>query len=285
MSAEERACDLCGGRSVAPLYEVDGYPIVRCRGCGLVFVGSAPRPEDLIALYDEGYWEDAAAVGYGGYLAAETRKRRHYRGLLERIEAIAAPGTMLEVGCAYGYFLDEARRRGWRVRGLEPSPHAAAQARERFGLEVLSGPLAELPVEPGSCDAIALWDVIEHLPDPRETLERVHAWLREDGVLALSTGDFGSLAARLHGRDWSLMTPPWHQHYFSRGTMRRLLAATGFGLVSLGGEGLVAVDPASPRPRVPRPLARLLRHRLTVAVARRLGAGTIMFVFARKLGS
>lgn len=281
----ERACDLCGGGSVVRLHEVDGFPIVRCRGCGLVFVGSPPRADELIALYDEGYWEDAGAVGYGGYLAAEVRKRRHYRGLLERIEGIVSPGAMLEVGCAYGYFLDEARRRGWRVRGIEPSPHAAAHARERLGLDVSPGPLAALPAEPGSCDAIALWDVIEHLPDPRETLERAHEWLRPGGVLALSTGDIGSLAARLHGADWSLLTPPWHQHYFSRRTMRRLLAATGFGLVELGGDGLVAVDPGSSRPRIPRPFARLLQHRFAMAAGRRLGAGTIMFAFARKLGS
>src|SRR5438045_3277427 len=83
-----------------------------------------------------------------------------------------------------------------------------------FGLEFSEQPFTELPAEPGSLDAVVLWDVIEHLPNPRETLEAAGAWLRPGGVVAISTGDVDSLSARLHGRDWSLMTPPWHQFYF-----------------------------------------------------------------------
>ena len=74
-----------------------------------------------------------------------------------------------------------------------------------------------------------MWDVIEHLPDPRRTVEAAWERLRPGGLLALSTGDVGSMAARLHGRDWSLMTPPWHQFYFSRKTMR---AAAQIGRLS-----------------------------------------------------
>jgi hypothetical protein len=120
------------------------------------------------------------------------------------------------------------------------------------------------------------------LPDPRRTLEVAHDWLRPGGLLALSTGNIGSVAARLHGRDWSLMTPPWHQFYFSRRTLRRLLESVGFRIERVRGDGVVAVDPASSTPRVPRPVARVLLSRPLTAVARRIGAGMIMFVFARK---
>jgi SAM-dependent methyltransferase len=278
----ERPCDLCGSTRQALLYEVDGYPIVRCGDCGLVFVGRVVSDDELVALYDENYYEDPDAEGYGSYAAAEERKRHHDRTLLDQLGRSASTGDLLEIGCAYGFFLDEARRRGWRVRGVEPSSHAAAQASRLLGAPVPTTPLTALPAEPESQDAIAMWDVIEHLPNPRETLEVAAGWLRPGGVLALSTGDIGSSAARLHGADWSLMTPPWHQFYFSRRTLRRMLVQTGFEVVSLSGDGSFAVDRGSPRPRIRGPVAALLEHPQVIRVARRLGAGGLMYAFARK---
>jgi SAM-dependent methyltransferase len=278
----ERPCELCGSTQHELWHEVDGYPIVRCRRCGLVFVGIQQTAQELAAFYDAAYWEDPGEEGYASYAAAEERKRHHYGGLLAELEALRPAGDLLELGSAYGFFLDEARRRGWRVRGIEPSPHAAAHAREQLHLDVVSEPLAQLPPEPDSVDCIAMWDVVEHLPDPRATLEAAFAWLRPGGVLALSTGDVRSLTARIHGRDWSLLTPPWHQFYFSRATMRRLLEDIGFEVVRVGGDGNVAVDATSARPRIPEPVARGLQSRVVSTVARKLGAGGIMYVFARK---
>jgi 2-polyprenyl-3-methyl-5-hydroxy-6-metoxy-1,4-benzoquinol methylase len=278
----ERACDLCGSTSSELLYEKDGWPVVRCRSCELVFVGRELSSEDLIALYDETYYEDPAAEGYGGYAAAEDRKRDHNRTLLAELERRIPAGRLLEVGCAYGFFLDEARHRGWEVQGLEPSAHAAAEASRRLGIEIPTTPLTEINVAPQSVDAVVMWDVIEHLPDPRETLRKAAALLRPGGVVALSTGDVGSSAARLHGVNWSLMTPPWHQYYFSRTTLRRMLETTGFENVALSGDGSFAADPQSPRPRVPAPVAAVLGHPQVARVARRLGAGSIMYAFARR---
>lgn len=280
----ERHCEICGSRSQTHLYDVNGLPIVRCRDCRLVFVARSPEPEELIALYDEAYYEDCNQPGYGGYQAAEQRKRHHYRTLLRQLEKQVAPGALLEVGCAYGYFLDEARHQGWEVRGVEPSLHAAEYVRAHLGIEVSTRSLTDLPVEPDSQDAIAMWDVIEHLPNPRETLVRAHEWLRPAGVLAISTGDIDSLTARLHGRDWSLMAPPWHQFYFSRRTLRRLLTATSFQVEAVRGDGSIAFDASSMRPRIPAALATLLRHPWATAAARRIGGGSIIFVFARKVG-
>ena len=278
----ERSCELCGASSQETLYELNGFPVVRCRHCGLAFVGRVPKPEELLDLYDRSYWESEDGPGYGGYEAASERKRHHFRGQLAQIEEMATPGALLEIGSAYGYFLDEARQRGWRVRGVEPSPHAAAHARQDLGLDIAPGPFVEMPVEPETVDAIALWDVIEHLPDPRRTLEAGYDWLRPGGTLALSTGDFGSLSARIQGPDWSLLTPPWHQFYFSRKTLRALLQSIGFESIRMRGDGIVAIDPASARSHVPGPLTRALGNRLVVRMARRLGAGMIMSAFARK---
>jgi SAM-dependent methyltransferase len=273
---------LCGAVSRKLLYVREGYEIVRCRRCGLVFVDNSPPGAELIALYDEGYYEDGELPGYAGYADAEARKRHHARTLLAELERMMPMGRLVEIGCAYGYFLDEARARGWTVSGVEPAVHAADYARRELGLEVVDGSVAELAMGAGSVDAVTLWDVIEHLPEPRATLEVAASWLREGGVLALSTGNVGSLMARLHGADWSLMTPPWHQYYFSKRTLRALLELTGFTLERFHGDGRIAVDPSSPHPRIRGRAAKLLQHPTLTRVARRLGAGGVMYAFARK---
>jgi hypothetical protein len=79
------------------------------------------------------------------------------------------------------------------------------------------------------------------------------------------------------------MTPPWHQFYFSRATLRQLLEQAGFELLKLGGDGNVGVDGTSAAPRVHAVLAAALSHRFVTAAARRFGAGSIMFAFARKV--
>lgn len=277
----EQACDLCGKTSYALIYRVRGYPIVRCRTCGLTAVPRDPH-QDLVSLYDVPYWESPDEVGYNGYRAAEARKRHHFRGLVRELNALVAPGKLLEIGSAYGFFLDEARQRGWHVRGVEPSDHAAQYARRELGLDILAGPFVEMPTRANALDAVVLWDVIEHLLDPRLTLQRTFDWLRPGGVIALSTGDIDSLSARIHGRDWSLLTPPWHQFFFSRRTLRRLLEDIGFSVLRVGADGNVAVDRASTRPRIRGPLAALLQSRTVTTLARKLNRGTIMFVYARK---
>jgi SAM-dependent methyltransferase len=80
----------------------------------------------------------------------------------------------------------------------------------------------------GPLDVIVLLDVVEHLPQPRETLALCARQLKAGGIIVITTGDFGSPVARLTGARWRLMTPPQHLWFFTRESMRRL--ADSFGL-------------------------------------------------------
>ena len=79
-----------------------------------------------------------------------------------------------------------------------------------------------------------MWDYLEHAIDPRADLEDAYSRLAPGGILALSTGDAGSLLARLSLTRWHLMTPRHHNYFFSRATLIRLLVSCGYDIADVG---------------------------------------------------
>jgi 2-polyprenyl-3-methyl-5-hydroxy-6-metoxy-1,4-benzoquinol methylase len=227
------ACALCGAEDRAPFFEKDGYRLVRCRQCGLVSVANPPSPEELRDFYSfaQGYAsssrDDPAEIA-----RLQALGRRHVVALGHAADA----GRLLDVGCSAGFFLAAARDVGWEVKGLELNADAAALARERFGLDVTAAGVEDAPFPPGSFDAVTLWDVLEHLRDPRGALQLVRRLLRPGGTLALSTPNLDGLFPRLSGLIgrrtgyWTHPEPPAHLFQFSQRTLTRLLEATGFAV-------------------------------------------------------
>lgn len=204
------------------------YPVLgslaRCQRCGFVFVPRTPElAAQVAALYDGDYFTGGE---FADYASQQRIFARNFRGYLARMRrAGAIGGRLLEVGCAYGFFLDEARRT-FDVQGLDVNSAAVAAARAR-GLNASCGEFLDFrPTAP--YDVVCLWDTIEHVLDPRAYLQRVHAVLAPRGWLFLTTGDIGSLIARLRGARWRMIHPPSHLSYFSRHTMTLLLDRTGF---------------------------------------------------------
>jgi SAM-dependent methyltransferase len=166
------------------------------------------------------------------YLPEEAGQRETARTTLDMIERHVRCGALLDVGCWVGFLVDEARKHGWRAVGLEPSEFASAYARERLGLDVLTADLFTAGLEPSSCDAVVLADVIEHLPDPGAALDRIATLATPGAVLHLSLPDAGSRVARFLGaRWWSVI--PTHVQYFTRGSLKTLLARHGWDVLEL----------------------------------------------------
>jgi 2-polyprenyl-3-methyl-5-hydroxy-6-metoxy-1,4-benzoquinol methylase len=207
------------------LYIKNGCDILQCRDCGLGRTEASSF--DPIAYYDEGYFSGRQSDGYADYRGAEPVLRREFARTVEFIQRRKPKGCLLEIGCAYGFFLDEARRAGFEVSGIEPAEAAAAHAGD-LGLNVVCGLLNEATLESlGTLDVIVLLDVIEHLSDPREALALFADHLRPDGIIVLTTGDFGSLVARSTGAHWRLMTPPQHLWFFNCDSITSLANSVG----------------------------------------------------------
>jgi SAM-dependent methyltransferase len=206
------------------LYRKNNCEIFRCEECGL---GRAETNDfDPEHYYTADYFSGKRFDGYADYLAAETVLRREFAQTVEFIRKFRSSGRLLEVGCAYGFLLEEAKRT-FDVTGIELAEEAADHCR-RSGLHVLTGPVDERRIRDlGVFDIIVMLDVIEHLPSPRDTLSLLAGHLNPGGIIVITTGDFGALSARLAGARWRLMTPPQHLWFFSQEGMRRMGSSVG----------------------------------------------------------
>ena len=176
-----------------------------------------------------------------------------------RGEYVRPPAAVVDVGCAIGLFLRVAEEHGWTSIGVEHSAWAADYGRQTWGLAILPDMRAATAARPMGFDAITMWDVIEHLPDPHRVLEEAHSILRDGGYLALSTLNSSSLGARLAGRSWRHVVPPLHLNYFTRASLFRLLRLTGFEPVFHRAEG-VCLRAAAPAVLVKRWVAPWTRY-------------------------
>lgn len=207
------------------LYMKNGCDILRCEACGL---GRAVTSSfDPKGYYTGDYFSGKHSDGYADYLGAEKTLRREFAQTVQFIRRFHSGGRLLDVGCAYGFFLQEARG-FFDVAGIELAEDAAEHGR-RCGLDVRTGQAdPEILDQLGAFDAIVLLDVIEHLRSPRDTASLLAQHLKPGGILVITTGDFGALSARLAGARWRLMTPPQHLWFFSQESMRRMMTSVGF---------------------------------------------------------
>ncbi len=231
----QRTCGICGGApallhrgagasgpgAFAPSCHAVGAhaDLYRCDTCGTVHQPALPGGDALLGLYRD--------MADPGYLAEEAGRRATARRLLARLERHVRPARLLEAGCGHGLLLDEARRRGWEVMGLEPSAAAATHARDVLGLDVRQEPIETLdPAAAGRFAAVVLVDVLEHLEDPLRALRACAALLAPGGALLVVTPDPSAAVARLAGRRWWGFLPA-HTHLIPRRTLRTALAREG----------------------------------------------------------
>ena len=213
-------CLLCGGRSQEFVTRKRDYEYYRCLSCGLVRLDPMPTKEQLDRYYSQTY--NQYRFSFDDPLSEPLRRKPRYLRIVERFRP---RGRILDIGCAYGHFLESARLHGWRVEGVEPLNDARSVARSRFRLTVHET-IDDAPA--GVFDVVTLWHVIEHLPDPQGMLRSARTRLMDGGVLAMVTPNMESLAARITGASWGWLSPPDHVMLYSPSTLTMLVKQAGF---------------------------------------------------------
>jgi SAM-dependent methyltransferase len=257
------ACEVCGSHRHLFLFEgwdrIFGLPgiftIVQCEECGLLFVNPQPEREALKDYYPRAYYARKSShyreyswlrklvlkayFGYDNCLDSSKSWRLfrkvillpfkvRYRSSLPFVEK----GRLLDVGCGNGTELYKLKSMGWEAYGVEVDEDAAARARSK-GLDVFTGDLFERNFPDHFFHVVRMSFVLEHLPNPRETLQEIKRILQPQGRIYISIQNARSLHYWLFGKRWFSLDVPRHLFSFTPKTMQKLLAPLGLEIKTI----------------------------------------------------
>ena len=202
--------------------------LASCKGCGLVSLAIIPSDEERASYYSQVYSLNQDIPKQK--LAAEIRR---WSRMPEQIKLIGdilklkpPPSTILDIGCDRAPFLDEARRFGYTVIGVEPSISAREDA-AKIGITTVS----DIDFIPQQIDIAVLWHSLEHTGNPRVMLESIHSKLSSDGILAIRVPNFGSLWSRLLHQQWIWFQPENHCYHFTLVSLKNIVQRAGFDIL------------------------------------------------------
>jgi len=222
-------CILCQVPLKKYLYK-NGYWIYQCPICHL---GQTDLKRDYVKFvkefYSEGYYEgDLTRSAYVDYELDKPLIVQNMRKFLSFLPQKKSYGKLLDVGCAFGYFVELACNQGYDAYGFDPSKYAAKKASNVVGKKrIQEGTIQEVAYPKASFDVITMFDVFEHLQDPLNDMKKLRSLLKPHGVILIATGDTRSMAARIMKRRWTFFIPPQHIFFFHRGNVETLLRKAG----------------------------------------------------------
>ncbi len=234
-----RNCPLCGDGGGVELARSEPWRLIACGGCGLAYLPEVPPPAAIESDFDwhasfrrerlQRWLRTPLARVWTGLLGLIKPDRD--RRALRRIRRWTPPGRLLDIGAGTGRLAAYALRAGFDPVCVELSPGMAARAAERLGAErVRRGRLQDFEFEGGSFDVAVAISFLEHEPEPRRLLRRVHGLLRTGGALIAKVPNFDSWLRRLRGRRWSGYRWPEHVQYFTPATLGALVERNGFSV-------------------------------------------------------
>lgn len=239
---ETAICPLCGPKpGVDNQFEFDPFKVVACRNCQLTFLSPRLTEQSALGLYQDGsyYRSSVTGQGYDEYLDVRENWLRTFDRRLRIIEEHKPEGSVLDVGCGPGFFMEVAERRGYSVWGLDPSKYIVHVAQERFGERVREGTLETVDYKNQKFDIIVSFDTFEHIYEPLAFLDASRELLAPKGILVITTPNIRSLLARVSRQWWVSFKIPEHVYYWSPSTISK--AMTGrFRILRLQSAGQYA---------------------------------------------
>ncbi len=176
--------------SFAPAY-------LKCPACETLVSSLTPGPEishvidDERDFYGRDYWfsHQERELGHPNIVVRSRTDlpERCLFWLRTLLRYKLPPARVLELGSGHGGFVAMLRWAGFDATGLELSPWVVEFARKTFNVPMLLGPVETQPIDPGSLDVVALMDVLEHLPNPVDTIRHCLTLLKPNGILVLQT--------------------------------------------------------------------------------------------------
>lgn len=211
-------CIICNANNEKLWAKRNGFNVVQCRQCGLVYVNPRLTPKALIEMYNE---NKISPKSY--YVENIEEDRKTFRNRIKIIEMYKKTGRLLDVGCAIGTFMDEAKKRGWDVYGLDINKSAIEYCRDKLKLNAKVSKIEDSGLKKESFDVIVMNDFLEHVPDPVFTVKEANKLLKKDGIVFIVTPNIGSILANLTKSRWLHLKPDEHIYYYNPRTIKILL--------------------------------------------------------------
>jgi 2-polyprenyl-3-methyl-5-hydroxy-6-metoxy-1,4-benzoquinol methylase len=214
------SCPLCETAQAARILRSrNGYDILRCMNCSLVFTDdrTAPSASRLYPHFDQS--GTAFAKGAGSALKIFLHQRESF------IRSLKPSGRLLDFGCGNGAFAQHMSTAGFDAVGVEPFSLGATHTADR--LKLIRAPFEQVAGELGSFDVITLWHVLEHLRQPVEVLQRLATHLSPGGLIVISVPNFGSLQRTAFQGGWFHLDPPRHVIHFELSLLEECVRRAG----------------------------------------------------------
>lgn len=151
----ERKCHICCSNQLAYLYRKKGFDIYKCLCCDVQFIDPLPTLEQISDYYSNQYTSF--------YIRKKRYKMKRAKELVDSFTRVKKPGTLLEIGASAGFVLNEAKKKGWEVYGLDLAEDGIQYAKKEFGIEIMKAHLQDVNFTCGKFDLILMYDVIEHI--------------------------------------------------------------------------------------------------------------------------
>lgn len=225
-------CPVCRHSEQVHLFRKDGWNIVQCAACSLALVN--PRRKHSVDIYvsDDYFCNDNYYYDYAA------NKRAYQKGFRSKLALIcrhcARKGKLLDIGAAYGFFMEEAAKFGFEPYGVELSK-AAAEHASHYG-HVFHRPLADVDTDV-RFSVVTFIDSLEHFENPLDGLKQAARLLEDRGIVAVMVPNIDSLFARLTRSRWHLLLPEEHLFYFTPKSVRFAFEQAGLEVVHLGTGG------------------------------------------------
>lgn len=233
-------CPLCASEHTRFLFPIKDHSISKesfelrtCLDCQHQFTFPFPSLEDLPRYYQSDVYISHTDSQEGWFNRAYQIIRRFALGQKRQlIQEFTGKmmGNLLDYGCGTGAFLNAMQRRQWKVQGMEPDAGAREKAEKLLDQPLLS-PEDWAKLHGQSFDAITLWHVLEHVPDPNALIPKLKSVLSSSGVLVLALPNRDAWDAQHYGTYWAAYDVPRHLHHFNPQIIKNLMASHGFELV------------------------------------------------------
>ncbi len=223
-------CHICTSTKTARIRHIDRYEQLRCLICGIVFIHPQPPRKKVFENNNDRYDSEETLRTYKTMEGKFFKRAQQCADILKKGQTFSQKRSdlsgnkkLLDVGCSNGQYLKIFRDCGYEGYGIDISPHAVRYATEHYRLAAEVTSLDDFRAKNGPFDVITLFDVIEHLHDPVDSLKKLHKLLKPGGILVLQTPNYDSLIQRMTGIRWYWLLVPHHLFLFSERSMEIFL--------------------------------------------------------------